>query len=452
MQTFFSPKSVAVIGASRDPNKLGYIVFSNFVNNNFKHLYPINPNADEILGRKCYKSVLDVKGDIDLVVIIIPAKSVLQALSECIKKKVKSVVIITSGFSETGEVGRKLEDELKQILQKTKTRVIGPNCIGIYDAYSGVDTLFLSRERCMRPVKGSISFITQSGAVGSTILDVFYENKIGISKFVSYGNGVDVTETDLIDFLGKDNKTKVIIAYLEGLKDSGSRFMKVAKKVTRKKPVIVLKAGKSSKGMQAVSSHTGSLAGQAQIYSAAFKQSGILEASNWEELQDYAMILSTQPLPKSNRLAIITDGGGFGVLATDEAERLGFSLPEPSEMLKTKLKSKMPEYVSLKNPIDLTGDADAERYKIAINTCLSSNEYDLALVISLFQVPTLSEQVVNYIREAKKFKKPIAVCSVGSNFSQTQNMNLMQERIPVYPSPERAVKALKSLIDYKKML
>ncbi len=443
MQSFFNPKSIAVIGASREPEKLGHIIFSNFVNNGFKKLYPINPNTDEVLGFKCYKSVLDVKEKIDLAVIVVPAKIVPSVLRECVKKKIDAVVIISSGFSEIGEEGAKLEEELKQIISKSNTRVIGPNCVGIYDAYSKVDTLFLSKERCGRPNKGSISFISQSGAVGSTILDVFFAREIGISKFISYGNGMDVNEAELIEFLGKDKKTKVIISYLEGLKSDGRTFLEKVKKT--KKPIIILKSGKSEKAKKAVSSHTGSLAGESKIYSAAFKQFGIIEAQNWEELLDYSIALLTQPKSKGNRVVIITDGGGFGVLAADETERIGLSLPEPSQKLKEKMLEKMPSYVSLRNPIDLTGDATSERYLVALEQCLSSKEYDAALVIPLFQVPTLDEKVVDYIIKAKRYGKPIVVCSVGSEYAEKQNKKLMQAGIPVYPSPERAAKALKAL-------
>jgi len=447
MQTFFNPKSVAVIGASREPQKLGHIILSNFIDSGFKNLYPVNPNTDEILGKKCYKSILNVKEKVDLAVVVVPAKIVPQVLEECVKKQVPSVIIITSGFSETGEDGARLEQQLKQLIAKNKTRVIGPNCVGIYDAYSRVDTLFLSRERCGRPKKGFISFISQSGAVGSTILDVLYSKDIGISKFISYGNGMDVNEKDLIEFLSKDKTTRVIIAYMEGLKSEGRKFIEVAKKV--KKPIIVLKSGKSKKGSEAAASHTGSLAGSSKIYSAAFKQFGIMEVENWEELLDYAIAFS-QPLPKGNRVVVITDGGGFGVLATDQAERCGILLPEPSQPLKQRMLKTMPSYVSLHNPIDLTGDADAERYATALRECLASKEYNAAIIITLFQVPTLGDRVIDYIIQAKRFKKPILVCSVGSSFSEERNKKLLQAGIPVYPTPERAVKALNALIKYSK--
>ncbi|MFH8080362.1 MAG: CoA-binding protein [Candidatus Aenigmatarchaeota archaeon] len=443
MHSFFNPKSVAVIGASREENKLGHIIFRNFFENGFRKLYPINPNAEEILGVKCYKSILDVKEKIDLAIIVVPAKIVPQVLTECVKKKTPSVIIISSGFSEIGDEGKKIEEQLKQIIAKSGTRVIGPNCIGIYDAYSRVDTLFLSKDRCGRPGKGNISFISQSGAVGSTILDIFYSSGIGISKFISYGNGMDVSEAELLEYLGKDKTTKVIIAYIEGLKSDGRKFLEKAKKA--KKPIIVLKSGKGEKGAKAVSSHTGSLAGERKIYSAAFKQFGIIEADDWEELLDYSVAFSTQPKPRGKRVVIITDGGGFGVLAADKAEELGLLLPEPSQKLKEKLSKRMPNYVSLHNPIDLTGDANAERYSIALNECLSSKEYDGAIVITLFQVPTLEEKVVDYIIEARKFKKPLLVCSVGSNFTQARNQKLIKAGIPVYPTPERAVKAFHAL-------
>lgn len=452
LNKFFNPQSIAVIGASKDENKLGTIILSNFVNNQFKNLYPINPNADFILGKKAYKSVLEVKNKIDLAIIVVPAKIVPQVLLDCVKKRIEAVIIISSGFSEIGSDGKKLEEECENIIKNTKIRVIGPNCVGVYDPYSQVDTLFLSRERCGRPKKGYISFISQSGAVGSTILDLLSEENIGISKFISYGNGMDINETDLIEFLEYDNKTKVIMVYLEGIKERGDKFIKIVKKVTKKKPIIVLKAGKSEKGAEVVSSHTGSLAGSGRVYSSIMRQVGIIEAKDWESLTDYSIALSTQPLPRGNKIVIITDGGGFGVLATDEAEKQGLILPEPSEKLKQKMKKSMPDYVSLHNPIDLTGDANVNRYKIAIEECMKSNEYDGIILITLFQVPTLGEEIVDYLIYTKnKIKKPLLICSTGGKFSKRLNEKMVANNIPVYPSPERAIKAMNALIRYSKV-
>ncbi len=452
LETFFNPKSVAIIGASHKKGKIGYVVFTNFLSGMFKgKVYPINKNTEPILGHKVYDSILSVPESVDLSVIVIPAKFVQKTLSDCVKKGVKSVIIITSGFSEMGDDGKKLEEDLKKVIRTTKTRVIGTNCLGVYDSLSQVDTLFLSRKRCGRPKQGNIAFISQSGAVGSTILDWLSEEDIGMSKFVSYGNGMDIDESDLIEYLGNDSKSKVITAYIEGLKGSGKKFMEVCKRVSRKKPIIILKAGKTKRGMEAVSSHTGSLAGSGRIYSAAFKQSGVIEAETWQELFDYARAFSTQPTTKGDRIIIVTDGGGFGVLATDEAERSQLKLPMPSKKLKQKMGHVMPPYAILHNPIDLTGDTDAERYRVSIEECLKSGEYDGVIAITLFQVPKLEENVVDYLIELKrKYKKPILACAAGGEYSNKLSKKLTKGGIPVYPTPERAVKTMKALVEYGK--
>jgi len=448
---FFNPKSVAIIGASHTPGKIGYEIVANFVGAGFERkIYPVNPDTKPILGLKVYKSVLDIDDDLDLVVICIPAEAIPKVLAECVKKKIEAIQIISAGFSEVGEEGKKLEIKCKKIIEGVYTRIIGPNCIGVFDPHTHVDTLFLSRERCGRPTPGNIAFITQSGAVGSTILDWLAEEGIGISKFVSYGNAMDVDESDLIEYLADDDKTKVITVYLEGIEASGQKFMEIAKKVTKKKPLIILKAGKTEKGMKAVFSHTGSLAGSEKIYSAAFKQSGVIEAQTWEDLFDYARAFSAQPLPKGNKIAIVTDGGGFGVLATDEAERRNLLLPEPSEQLKKKMSKVMPYYASTHNPIDLTGDADANRFKVVIESCLESNEYDGVIAITLFQVPTLGKEVVDYIIELnKKYNKPLLACAAGGKFTEELSKKLFQAGIPVYPTPERAVETMSILLKYK---
>jgi acyl-CoA synthetase (NDP forming) len=357
------------------------------------------------------------------------------------------VIIISAGFSEIGEEGKKLEEGLKKIIEKKKIRVLGPNVVGIYDSFSKLDTLFLSREKLERPKEGNVAFISQSGAVGSTILDWFASEKIGISKFVSYGNAMDINETDLLEYLGEDEKTKVIALYLEGVKN-GRRFFEVLKKVARKKPVLILKAGKTEKGSKAVLSHTGSLAGSAKIYSSAFKQAGAIEVNSWEELLDFAKAFSTQPLPKGNSLLIVTDGGGFGVLAADEAERQNLNLKDlPKEVVK-KLKKVFPDYVILSNPLDLTGDATVERYREAINSAIEY--YDGIIVITLFQVPTLKEEIVYMLAAMKtKVNKPILCCASGGKFTKELSEKIESFGIPVYPTPERAVKAFAALVKFE---
>jgi len=451
MKSFFSPQSVAVIGASHTPGKIGYTIVENFIRNKIPpKIYPINPDTTPILDLEVFQSIKQIKEKIDLAIIAVPSAIVPKVLKECVDKKIESVVIISSGFSEIGDQGKKLEDQCKKIISKKKTRVMGPNCIGTFDSFTGLDMLFLSQDRMKRPPQGNISFISQSGAVGSTILDWLAEEKIGISKFISYGNGMNLNETDMIEFLGEDEETKVVVIYLEGIKSDGKRFIETMKKVSKKKPIIVLKAGKTEKGTKAVASHTGSLAGSAKIYSSVFKQTGAIEAESWEELFDFAKAFSTQPLPKSNKIVVITDGGGFGVLATDECERQKLQLNEPSKVLKTILQKQFPPYVILHNPIDLTGDATAERYKIALEQCLKSKEYDGAVVISLFQIPTLEEKVVNFLIEMKKFNKPIICCAVGGKFTRRLSEKLETNGLPVYPTPERAVKSFAVLTNYSR--
>jgi acetyl coenzyme A synthetase (ADP forming)-like protein len=447
MESFFNPKSVAVIGASRTPNKLGYVIFENFIKGFGGKVYPVNVDTTPISGREVFPSVKKIPDKIDLAVIVIPAAAVPKVLKECVEKKVGSIVIISAGFAEIGKEGKMLEEKCKKIIKGSKTRVLGPNVIGVYDSSTNVDTLFLSRERMGRPKQGSISFISQSGAVGSTILDWLSEEKIGITKFISYGNAMDVNESDLIEFLGRDEKTKVIVVYLEGIKSEGKKFIETLKRVTKIKPVIILKSGKTDKGIKAVASHTGSLAGSAKIYSSVFKQAGVIEANSWEELFDFARAFS-QPVPKKNRVVIITDGGGFGVLATDECERQKLQLSEPSEKLKSSLKNKFPPYIILHNPIDLTGDATAERYRIAMEECLRSGEYDGVIAITLFQVPTLEEKITEILIEMKKFKKPIICCATGGRFTKRLSDILEGNSIPVYSAPERAVRAFNSLVKY----
>ena len=449
---FFSPKTVAVIGASHKKGKIGYVVFTNFLGNiSERKVYPVNVDTTPIIGQKVYKSIKQIPDDIDLAVIVIPAQHVPKALKECVEKGVKAVIIISGGFSEIGEEGKKLEIKLKHIIEGTGIRVMGPNCLGVYDPYTKVDTLFLPRERLKRPPPGNIGYISQSGSVGSTILDWLAHEHIGISKFISYENGMDLNESDLIEYLIDDNKTKAITVFLEGV-INGKKFIEVSRKHSKKKPIIILKGGKSALGARAVASHTGALAGSSEIYSSVFKQHGLIEVNNWEELFDCAEAFSTQPIPKGDRIAIITDGGGFGVLATDECERNELKLPEPSEKLKNRIMKHVPSFGSLRNPIDLTGSANTEIYRGAMEECLKSDEYDAIIVIVLFHVPSLDLDIIEAIDEMKKYKKPILCCSAGSDFTKKLSRELEKKGIPVYETPKRVVKSMAALVNYRKFL
>lgn len=452
LDKFFNPKSVAIIGASHDEDKPGRVIFENFVNGKYDgKVYAVNKDTTPIMGNDVYQNVGDIEDKVDMAVVVTPSSTVPDILEECAKSEINNIVIVSSGFSEIGVNGKELEECCKKIISENDLNVIGPNCLGVYDSSSGVDTMFLSQDRLVRPGEGDIAFISQSGAVGSSVLDWLSEHGIGISKFVSYGNAVDINESDLFEYLLEDDDTRVIVSYLEGINCDGKDFVNIVKGVTSKKPIIMLKAGKTDKGSEAVASHTGSLAGSSRVYSAAFKQSGVLEAQNWTELFDYAKALSYQPLPKGDNLLIITDGGGFGVLATDEADRLGLKLPEPSDAMKDSLRDKMPNYVSLKNPMDLTGDATSGRYQLAIEHGLK--EFDGIVLILIFQIPTLERDVVSKVIDiSKKSKKPIICCSAGGNFSNELIDELERNGIPTYSTPEMAVKAFDIMRRYSDIM
>jgi acetate---CoA ligase (ADP-forming) len=365
-------------------------------------------------------------------------------MRDCAKKGVKAVVIVTGGFAEVGRTD--LEDEIKQIAKDNNMRVVGPNCIGVFDAYSSVDSLFLPSYRLGRPQKGKISLISQSGALGGAMLDWANMHGYGFSKFVSYGNACDVDETDLIEYLGNDEKTGLICMYIEGIDRDGQEFMKVAKKVTAKKPIIAIKGGTTDAGGKAVSSHTASLAGSAKIYEAVFKQTGIIQALDLEEALDFSRTLIEAPIPKGKKVFVITNGGGLGILSIDALEKYGLELAELSEETVKKLKEKMPDYAVVRNPIDLTGDADTTRYADALDAAMDDPNVDIIMVDILMQVPTLTSDIVEVISERFiKKKKPIVVVCFGGGYTQTHKKALEQYGIPTFDYPERAAAALRCL-------
>jgi len=447
MDYFFNPKSIAVIGASRHPRKIGHVVFRNFIESGFKgKLYPVNPNAEEMFGRKAYKTVKKIPGKVDLAIVVIPAKFVIQAIEDCGKKKIPAVIIITSGFKEVGNV--ELENQLIKTLKKYKIRAIGVNGLGVFDAYTGIDTFFLPRYKLERPEKGEIAFISQSGATGSVVMDWMAMKNYKVSKFISYGNATDIDEADLTEYLARDKKTKVICAYFEGVKE-GRKFYETTKRLSKKKPIIVLKGGTTEAGTKAVSSHTGSLAGAAEVYKSAFKQAGVIQADGLEEIFDYARVLATQPMPKGKRVQIITDGGGFGVLQSDWLIKYGLDLAKMDKKYIDAMKKIFPPYVSLRNPMDLTGDADTPRYREAINAAMEDKNVDIVLVIVLLQVPALTPDVVDVIAEAAEKKtKPVIVVSAGGRYTEVLKKALEDAGVPTFSYTEAAAKALKVLCEY----
>ena len=452
LKSLFEPEAVAVVGVSKTPNKVGSMIFRNFKGSGFcGKVYPVNPKYDKVFGERCYPSVREIPGSLDLVVIAVPAPHVIDVMSDCVAKGVKAVIVVSGGFKESGPEGAALEEKLRRIAEGSGVRVLGPNCIGVYNPYSRVDTIFLPEERLARPKPGTLSFISQSGALAVAMLDWLALHGYGIGKCVSYGNGCDVDETDLLLYLAEDDDTDVILLYIEGVKD-GRRFMEAAKRAVLRKPVVAIKAGRSATGASAIMSHTGSMAGSDEVYEAAFKQTGVIRVGDFEEAFDVVKAFTMQPLASGRRVLIVTNGGGAGIMAVDACERSGLTVPELDEDVKRRLP--FPPHFSRRNPIDLTGDVKDEDYWTALNEAfLKYDGFDSALICILPQVPNLTFRVADIIGRANKVSgKPIVACCMGGAFTLKLTREIESRRIPVYPTPERAAKALSSLAVYKEAL
>lgn len=454
LEEFFQPKTIAVIGASRETHKVGHQIFKNLVQsdgfNHFYKVYPINPKTTEILGIKTYPSIKEIKEKIDLVVIVIPSEFVAQTLIDCGERGIKAVIIITAGFKEIGGEGYKREQQILEVARKYGIRILGPNCLGLLNPHYFLNASFVS----FLPQKGEIAFISQSGALCSAVLDWAKAEEVGFSKFVSLGNKADLNEIDFLLALAEDEQTKVIIAYLEGI-EKGQEFIRIAKEVTKKKPVIVLKPGKTSAGKKAISSHTGTLAGMEQAYEAAFKQSGIIRAHSVEELFDYGLVFAYQPLPKGKNVAIVTNAGGPGIMATDEVESLGLTLAFFENETIEFLKNNLPAQANVYNPVDVLGDAPAKRYKLALEALSKDENVDVIVVLltpqAVSEVKETGETIVELAKEVitSKSTKPILACFMGEAEVETTRKFLNRNRIPNYAYPERAIACVKALVEYK---
>ncbi|MCL5430194.1 MAG: CoA-binding protein [Candidatus Marsarchaeota archaeon] len=450
LKHMLDPKSVAIIGASDKPDKVGHAIMQNYIDVGFSGpIYPINVTSDgKIMGYTAYKSILDVKKEIDLAVISIPAQFVPKVLEECGKAKVKGVVIVTAGFAEVGEVA--LQEQLVKISKKYKLPFIGPNCLGVMDTRSRNDTLFLPTYKIDRPKIGGVSFVSQSGSVGSSTLDLISAEGFGLARFISYGNAAVVDEVDVLNYLAHDPETKVIIFYMEGVR-RGKEFIEVAKTATKLKPVVIIKGGVTSSGAGAAHSHTASLAGSSEAYDAIFRQFGFVIANDIEDLLYYAKVFDTQPLTTGNRIAIVTNGGGHGVLATDAVSKVGLVIPELSKDSKKVLRKKHAAIVSIRLPLDIGGDADEKRYMVALDTLENDPNVDAILLITLFQTPGADERLVeSVIAHSKRSKKPLVVVSTGSTYTKSHTALMEAAGIPVYESPTAAAEALAALIKYAK--
>lgn len=449
LDRFFKPESVAVVGASRNPAKIGHVIMKNMVDGGFKgKIFPINPEAKEILGFGCYKSISAVHDSIDLAVISVPAEYVLKVIDECAKKKIKDVLIVTAGFGEVGN--NKLEDQLKEKLDKYKMRCVGVNCLGVFDAHHKFDTLFLPRYRLTRPRAGGISFICQSGAIGSAILDIAAYNNYTFSKFISYGNATQLDESDLMEYLLHDPSTKVICMYVEGIKN-GEKFFETLKNTTKHKPVIVLKGGLTDEGMKATISHTGSLAGNKDVFFGILNQTNAIRAESLEEMFHIAALFEKKVSFENNRIQIITNGGGYGIVSTDAiSASKHLKMADMSSITASEIKKKAPSHMNVGNPLDLLGDATTERYRDALALTLADKNVDGILLIALYQTPLLTTEIVEVISEAHhQSKKPIVVVSTGGEFTELLSKSLMEREIPVFNFPTEAITALDKVVAYQ---
>lgn len=437
MRSFFYPRSIALIGASAEKGKVGNVILRNL--KNFKgEVYPVNPKYSEIEGLKCYQSISSLPENVDLAVVAIPARAVTNAVEECGKKGIRNVIVISGGFKEVGVEGFKLENELRHVAKKYAINLLGPNCLGMINTEIDLNSTFSEA----MPRKGSIAFLSQSGAFILAVILWSKRAKFGFSKILSLGNKAILTEADFLDYLGKDPATDVIMLYVEGIED-GRRFMETAKKVAKQKPIIVMKAGKTESGVRAASSHTGSLAGSYEVYKTAFLQSGIIVAETVEELFDFAFVLSKYR--KVGSVAIVTNSGGPGVMASDAVEVQDLKLAELNSETIEALKKILPSSASFYNPVDILGDADTDRFSKALKVVAKDEGVGTILAIL---APTAQIEFNKAIESVLSIQKPIFCCFMGVD--ERNEDILIENRVPNFFDPTRAVKAISAVDRYSK--
>ncbi|MGM0440599.1 MAG: acetate--CoA ligase alpha subunit [Chlamydiota bacterium] len=451
LPAMFTPRSIAVIGASRRQETVGYAVLDNLLKQGYQgRVYPVNPKAETIEGVKCYSSVTDIDDDIDLAVIITPSKIVPQVMEQCGESGVRSAIVISAGFREIGEEGQALEEEVKAIAHHYGIAVMGPNCLGLINTDPAV-SMNASFARVM-PAEGNIAFISQSGALCTAILDYAKGQGIGFSKFISFGNKADIAENDLLEYLRDDPQTKVVLMYLEDIID-GREFIKIARTLAEaQKPILVLKSGRTKEGAKAASSHTGSLMGADEVYDAIFKQANVMRVDSIGELFNYAIAFSYQPLPRANRVAVVTNAGGPGIMTTDSCISYGLTMAKFSEPTAHKLKQALPPAANIHNPIDVIGDARADRYAAAVDAAIEDPGVDGMIVLLTPQSMTEFEATARLIVEAaSKTDKPILTSFMGSVDVQPGVAILEANGIPHYHFPGDAAQALGAMARYEAM-
>ncbi len=441
-ETAFYPESIAVVGASSNPNKVGYAVLRNLLSFPGK-VYPVNPNRKEILGFHVYPSLASIQDKIDLLVVTVPAEIVPDIVDEAGKKGIKLAVVISAGFRETGERGKILEDKMIKIAQKYNLRIVGPNCLGIMLPHKKINATFDP----ISPKPGHIAFISQSGAIITTVVDWSIPEEVGFSAVISVGNQSDLGFVDFLKFAGRDEETKTIILYIEEIKN-GKEFMKVVEKISGGKSIVAVKSGSSEKGQKAASSHTGSLAGSHEVYMAAFKQSGVIAVHSLKEAFQAAELLASEGYPKGNSSLVISNAGGFAVLASDYAKEYGIELIELSKEILDELNSFLPEDWSHENPMDLIGDAGADRYAYVFDAMIRhQDKWDIAFVISVPTSVLDPSHLANEIaRFSKNTHKMIVGCMLGGESVKSGVRILRDAHIPNFSELEDAFKIVGKIV------
>jgi acetyl coenzyme A synthetase (ADP forming)-like protein len=441
------PESIAVVGSSSDPRKVGNAVLKNIIEGGFEGpIFPINPKSESILDIKCYPSLVDVPDNIDCAVIVVNRNIVPTIMKDCGKKNVKAAIIISSGFGETDEEGKNAQKELVKQARLAKITMMGPNCLGLINPWHKLNAAF------GLPINepGGIALVSQSGALITSIQDWAKENKVGFSLIASIGNKASIDEVDFFEYLKNDKKTKVIAAYLEDI-SRGQEFMSIAERVGKVKPLVILKSGRTQAGAKAASSHTGSLAGSDAAYECAFQRLGVIRVQSIEHLFDVSTALSYQPLPKGNRIAVFTNAGGPGIMMSDALEMSELEVVDIDEKTKSNLAKLLPPSASVNNPIDILGDADKKRYGNSLKCVLESKSVDGVIAILTPQKMTndaaIAEEIVKI---SKKFSKPIMTCFMGGETVKEGIKILQENNIPQYSVPSRAAKAISEMVKYNK--
>lgn len=452
LSVFFRPKSVAIIGASRDPSKLGYGVVRNLIDHHYNGaIYPINRQADEILGHRAYPSVDDVPDPIDLAVIVVPAKYVAAELEACGKRGIQAAIIVSGGFREVGEEGLAREAQIKQIAQKYHIAIIGPNCIGTIDTHTPLNTTFVTGH----PRPGEIALLSQSGAVAAAVIDWARGSGVGFSRIVSLGNQAGVTESDIIETLASESHTKVLTTYIEGVSD-GKAFLENASRVSRVIPIVALKVGRGSGGAKAIASHTGALAGTEAAYESAFRRAGILRASTLEEMFDWARALAWQPLPQGNRVAVLTNAGGPGIMAVDALESVGMKLAPLTDETKSFLRQRVPPAASIENPVDILAGSGPATYALCLDALLSDETVDAVVVMTApqdwFAPVSLAEVVGEVSNSTLGRRKPVLAVIMGLASTSEATQILHRRHTPNFAFPERIASTLAAMWKRKQWL